>query len=70
MFWGKSKPKENPREKALKDLEATFPSIKKSAQNNGQLVTYELLFETVSKHLISLIVFIPSDFPTMKPSLL
>jgi hypothetical protein len=64
MFWSK-KPKENPREKAIKELEKTFPSIKKSDNNNQ----YEMLFETTSKQFHSLIIYLPDDFPQSRPGI-
>lgn len=64
MFgWGKKLTKEEEREKQIKELKHSFPSIRRP---NNDDALFELKF-VVNTQYSSLRVIIPSDFPTTRP---
>lgn len=66
MFWGSSKKKETEeREKTLKELRTSFPSIRRP--NNDDTV-YELLFE-VNRQFSTLRIYIPTEYPVERPGM-
>lgn len=62
MLWGKKKT-EDEKERQLKLLKNAFPSIRRP-QNDDTL--FEIRF-MVDSQSFALRIFIPSDFPTMRP---
>jgi hypothetical protein len=61
----KEKVVEDEKEKQLKQLKSTFPSLRRPNNDDGQ---FEIFFP-VENQQCSLKVFIPADFPTDKPIL-
>ena len=51
------------REKIIRDLRSSFPSIRRPNNDNSM---FELLFE-VNKQYVTLRIFILADFPTSRP---
>jgi len=64
MFWStKKKQKDDDKERLVKELKAIFPSIRRP--NNDDSL-FEIKFVVDSKYS-SLRIFIPPDFPLIRP---
>lgn len=63
MFWSNKKKKDEDKEKQIKELKAVFPSIRRP-NNDDNL--FEIKFVVDNKYS-SLRIFIPPDFPSIRP---
>ena len=67
MFWGRKKDNDAAiREKMIRDLRASFPSLRRP--NNDDIV-FEILFE-LNQQYHTLRVYLAADFPTSRPSMI